>query len=184
MFTGIIEATARVLAVDDRGLMVERPPSFDDIAPGSSIAVSGACLTVAQMDEQSLWFDVVDETWDRTNFHALVAGDRVNLERAMQQGDRFDGHIVQGHVEGTGTVVLQKHGQLIVEVLADLMANIVPKGSIALDGVSLTAASIEGNRITVALIPHTLEHSTLGELQKGDRVNVETDVMTRSGALS
>lgn len=180
MFTGIIEATARVLAADDHGLMIERPSGFEDIGPGSSISVSGACLTVAQMDSQSLWFDVTPETWDRTHFRDFQPGDRVNLERAMLAGSRLDGHIVQGHVEGTGTVVLQKHGQLIVELPMRLLKNVVPKGSIAIEGVSLTVASIEAARITVALIPHTLEHTTLAELAKGDPVNIETDVLLRS----
>lgn len=179
MFTGIIEATAAVLERSPAGLIVERPPMFDDLSVGSSIAVSGVCLSIVRLTEDRMEFDVVPETWSRTNLADLYIGDRVNLERAMKMGSRFDGHVVQGHVEGTATVVLQKHGQLIVELPADLLPSIVPKGSIALDGVSLTVASLEKNRVTVALIPHTLEHTMLGSLQKGERVNTETDVLLR-----
>lgn len=180
MFTGIIEATAEILEKTERGLSIDRPVSFDDVKIGSSIAVAGVCLTVTRLDDRSMGFDVVGETWEKTKFQDLQAGDHVNLERAMKMGDRFEGHIVQGHIKGTGKVLLQKHGQLIVELPSGLMASVVPKGSIALDGVSLTIASVEGNHITVALIPHTFEHTTLGTLQKGDQVNVETDVMVRS----
>ncbi len=179
MFTGMIEATGKILEKGENTLSIERPVSFDDLKLGSSIAVAGTCLSIVGLGDALMRFDVVPETWSKTKLGNLKAGDYVNLERAMKASDRLDGHIVQGHIEGTGKVVLQKHGQLIVELDPDLAFDVVPKGSIALDGVSLTVASKEGNRITVALIPHTLEHTTLGSLQKEDRVNVETDVMRR-----
>ncbi len=335
MFTGLIEATAILRDRTAQGITVERPKSFDDVKIGSSIAVSGVCLTIVDLTESLMRFDVVAETWDRTNLNDRHPGDRVNLERAMKSDARLDGHIVQGHVEGTGRVVssipqplppeeerkkrfvgpnvlsfargmrkrstkaenhlwkaLRDHqvknlhfrrqhpiGSLIldfychalrlgievdggihdsapqkkndrlrdevlreemgvhvlrftndevlndldyvvrkieessptppsgapsprggggtgegessegketklsIEVPPDLTPFILPKGSICLDGVSLTVASIEKNIITVALVPHTLKETTLGSLKKGDRVNIETDVLTRA-ALS
>ncbi len=179
MFTGLVEATAPILEKRQKELVIKRPDFFDDVNVGSSISVAGTCLSIARLAGEAMAFDVVDETWSKTKLGDLKVGERVNLERAMKASDRLDGHIVQGHVEGTGKVMLQKHGQLIVELPPELFVNVVPKGSIAIDGVSLTIASIEANRITIALIPHTLEHSTLGTLQKEDRVNIETDVMRR-----
>lgn len=183
MFTGIVEATAEVREKSPSGLIVERPVSFEDIKISSSIAVAGVCLTVARLSDTYMECDVVEETWRKTSLADLHMGDRVNVERAMKAGGRLDGHIVQGHVEGTGSVVLQKYGQLIVELPANLAARIVPKGSIAIDGVSLTVANIEENRCIIALIPHTLERTTLGKLAKGDRVNVETDVLMRHASM-
>lgn len=179
MFTGIIEATAQVREKSPNGLTLERPASFDDLKVGSSVAVAGVCLTVTRLTDAFMEFDVIPETWSKTMLHDLHMGDAVNLERAMKAGARLDGHIVQGHAEGAGKVVLQKHGQLIVECPPELMPRIVPKGSIAISGVSLTVAGVEGSRCILALIPHTLEHTTLGRLAKGDRVNIETDVMMR-----
>lgn len=180
MFTGIVESTAKVLEKHSAGLSVERPALFSDIKLGSSISVAGVCLTVSRLRDNSIAFDVIPETWSKTNLSTLKAGDDVNLERAMPSGGRLDGHIVQGHIEGTGKVVLQKHGQLIVELPSELITNVVSKGSIAIDGVSLTVASVEKNRVTVALIPHTLAMTTLGRLRNDDRVNIETDILHRA----
>ena len=183
MFTGIIEAVAVIKEVNKRGLIVGRPESFDDIRIGSSICVSGACLSVVGLDSDTLQFDVVEETGDRTKLGLLNVGDKVNLERAMKVSDRFEGHIVQGHVEAVGIVMSDKwkieNGKLIITVPNGLLSYITTKGSIAIDGVSLTVASIEGNEVTVALIPHTLENTTLGLLNKGGKVNIETDVLVR-----
>ncbi|HCI03530.1 MAG: riboflavin synthase [Candidatus Peribacteraceae bacterium] len=183
VFTGIIEAQANIREITEKGISVERPESFDDIKIGSSISVSGACLSVVNFDEHLMKFDVVSETFQKTKLGSLKAGDKINLERAMKASDRFEGHVVQGHTETTGVVTNEKlrieNGELIIKVCDDVLSFLVPKGSIAIDGVSLTVATIDGNQITVALIPHTLENTTLGFLDKGDKVNIETDVMVR-----
>jgi len=183
VFTGIIEAQAEIMKMTDNGIFVERPENFDDIKIGSSISVSGACLSVVSFDSDSMEFDVVSETFQITKLGSLKVGDRVNLERAMKASDRFEGHVVQGHIEGVGEVVSEKQeiesGKLIIKIPENLLIFIVSKGSITIDGVSLTVASISGNEITVALIPHTLKNTTLGFLNNGDKVNIETDVLVR-----
>jgi riboflavin synthase alpha subunit/very-short-patch-repair endonuclease len=331
VFTGIVEAKAKILSKTDAGFTIERPPFFDDVKLGSSISVSGVCLSIVEFDVTSMRFDVIDETWDKTNLRDLRVGDLVNLERAMKAGDRLDGHVVQGHVEGVGVVVgvssiprplppgeegetrhkrlgrnilywmrgMRKHPteaeaflwhalrhdalgarfrrqysvggrildfycpehnlalevdggyhkrhkiliqdherdaylqdeyqlrtlrftndevlhslpatlqkitqaikhtpppseeglgveenknrnkRLTIRVPKESVSAIAPKGSIALDGVSLTVADIRGDLCTVALIPHTLANTTLKNLKEGDRVNVETDILARTHA--
>ncbi len=184
MFTGIIEATATILESAQNKLVLARPVLFDDIKLGSSIAVSGACLSVVAFDDQSMTFDVIDETLRKTKLGDLKSRDLVNLERSLKASDRFEGHIVQGHIEGVATISdLQREsgsGTLMtIELPSDLASFVIAKGSIAIDGVSLTVAKKEGNRCTVALIPHTLSITTLGQLQTGDRINIETDILGR-----
>lgn len=180
MFTGIIEATAAVLEKTPSGLTIERPVSFDDVKIGSSICVSGACLSVVELTPSSLRFDIIEETWKKTKLRTLKSGDRVNLERAMKASDRVNGHLVQGHVEGVGLVLSNQKSKLHIRIPMSLMHSVSLKGSIAFDGVSLTVAELEGGHVMIALIPHTLAHTTLGFLKAGDRVNVETDVMLRA----
>lgn len=193
MFTGIIEATAKVLDVAPNGLTIERPKSFTDLKIGSSVCVAGVCLSVVKLTKTSMEFDVIPETLKKSRLGSLKKGDRVNLERAMKAGDRLDGHVVQGHVEGKATVTnfglritksrnpqsAIRNSTLVLRVHQHLMPYIVQKGSIAIDGVSLTVADVQGDHITVALIPHTLKHTTLGELEKSDLVNIETDLLLR-----
>lgn len=183
MFTGIVEVVARVLKKTDSGLTLERPKIFTDITIGSSICVSGACLSVVAFDAKTMRFDVVSETWKRTKLGDLCVGDHVNLERSLRADGRFEGHVVQGHVEGTSgqwSVVSEKNGvRFTVTVPKNLLPFVVEKGSIAIDGVSLTVAKMDGDRCTIALIPHTLEVTTFGSLKEGERVNMETDVMGR-----
>ncbi len=185
MFTGIVEVSAPVLEKTATGLTVQRPANFDDIAIGGSIVVNGACLTVIAFDEHSMTFDVVPETWAKTNLGDLATGDRVNLERSMSAQSRFEGHIVQGHVEGTGTIKSFEKptdspwATLAIELPSDLARYVVYKGSIAINGVSLTVAAVDWTTCTIALIPHTLEITNLGTLKIGDRVNIETDVLAR-----
>ncbi|MBM3227767.1 riboflavin synthase [Candidatus Peribacteria bacterium] len=183
MFTGIIEATAGVLSFDGSRLIVERPSIFTDMQQGSSIAVSGVCLSVKKLNKKCIQFDVVPETLAKTTIGSYKEGDMVNLERAMRADGRLDGHIVQGHVEGVGEAVRCDFSAvssiLVIRVPKLMLPSIVPKGSIAIDGISLTVASIDGDRITVALIPHTLENTTFGTLHVGDRVNIETDILAR-----
>ncbi len=160
-------------------LTVERPSDFDDIALGSSIAVAGVCLSIVAFDDFSMTFDVIEETWAKTKLGSLLAGDRVNIERAMKASDRLDGHIVQGHCEAAVPIVSRTADRITIEVPESLAQSIVDKGSITLDGVSLTVAAVDGNTCTVALIPHTLEHTTLGAVQEGGLLNCETDVLVR-----
>ncbi len=180
MFTGIVEAKAKIISKSKTGLVIERPKKFTDVKIGSSIAVAGVCLSVVKLTKQKMSFDVVPETWKRTRFRSLQKGDRVNLERAMKMGDRFDGHVVQAHSEGVAFVVHVETpymASLQIDVPVNLARFITAKGSLTLDGVSLTVASVKKNRVTVALIPHTLKTTTLGALKKGDLVNVETDIL-------
>lgn len=194
MFTGIIETTAKVLEKTSRGLTIERPKSFADLKIGSSVSVAGVCLSVIKLTKTSMQFEVVPETLKKSRLGTLKKGERVNLERAMRAGERLDGHVVQGHVEGKATVTnfglritksrnpqsAIRNSTLVLRVDHNLMRFIVQKGSIAIDGVSLTVADVDGETVTIALIPHTLKHTTLGSLKKGDRVNVETDILIRS----
>ncbi|HAI98825.1 TPA: riboflavin synthase [Candidatus Peribacteria bacterium] len=184
MFTGIIEATAAVRACDNGKLSVERPRIFDDVQVGSSICVSGVCLTVKASDAQSLTFDTVPETLAKTTLGALNPGDRVNLERALSASGRFEGHIVQGHAEGAGEVTEiqpceDESRELVIRLPQSLARRAVSKGSIAVDGVSLTIAEVDGCDVRIALIPHTLESTTLGSLNVSDHVNIETDILGR-----
>lgn len=184
MFTGIIESTAAILQKSDTGLTLERPAIFDDVKIGSSINISGVCLSIVELTPSSMRFDVVPETLAKTTINNWEKGDRVNLERAMKASDRLDGHVVQGHVEGVGEVMRSGSDSGTGSMLQILVSDqrvpfIVKKGSIAIDGVSLTIADIDGDMVTVALIPHTLENTTLGSLKEGDCVNIETDVLLR-----
>jgi len=184
MFTGIIEVTAKVIHSDAGRLEVERPRSFDDVKLGSSIAISGVCLTVTRLDDRSLSFDVMPETVAKTTIGDLVIGDSVNLERALPVHGRFEGHVVQGHAEGVGEVIgVLREGadvRMTIRVPPELRKMIVPKGSIAVDGISLTVAEVGPGTFTVALIPTTLQSTTLSGKRMGDTVNIETDILVRT----
>lgn len=173
MFTGIIERKGRVLR-PGRRLVVDT--GWTDLAHGESVAVSGVCLTVARLRPDSVEFDLVPETLKKTNLGALRKGDPVNLERALRHGDRLSGHLVQGHVEGTGLVT---RSGAVLRIETPLAAQMLPKGSITVDGVSLTIVDVDDDAFTVALIPTTRRITTLGTLRKGARVNLELDVMTK-----
>lgn len=173
MFTGIVQRKGRVVR-PGRRLVVET--GWTDLAPGESVAVAGACLTVARTRGAEAEFDIVPETLRKTNLGLLRRGDRVNLERALRHGDRLSGHLVQGHVEGTGRVA-QAGRTLRVETA--LASQMIPKGSITVDGVSLTIVDVEHEAFTVALIPTTRRITTLGTVRKGARVNLELDLLTK-----
>jgi riboflavin synthase len=187
MFTGIVETVGKVAEVESRGetqrLVIEAPAVCPGVRVGDSISVSGACLTVARVDPGSgvLAFDAVRETLDRTSLGRLERGGRVNLERALRADARLDGHIVQGHVDACGQVLeLRRRGedvQLFIECGASFAGLQVEKGSVAIDGVSLTVVGVEATAFDVALIPHTLEVTTLGDRRPGDPVNLEADVL-------
>ena len=189
MFTGLIEAVTRVTAVDSGAsggsLSVERPAAWDDVVVGESIAVSGACLTVLPGTgaRSVLRFDVSPETFRRTTLGELRSGDPVNLERALPVGGRLGGHIVAGHVDATTRLLrLARSGAfwtVTFEVGPAWDRYVVEKGSIALDGVSLTVAAVREGELDVAVIPRTLEATTLGRLRPGARVNVEVDVLAK-----
>jgi riboflavin synthase len=181
MFTGIVEDLGTVLSFDGGRLVVR---AGGEPAIGESVLVNGACLTVVGADDGTLAFDVSPETLTRTALGRLAPGARVNLERPLTLLARLGGHLVQGHVDGVGEVVAvrpESDGGARIEVRlpASLLGYVVEKGSIALDGVSLTVAAVEGDRIQVALIPHTLAVTTLGRAAAGDPVNVEVDVVAK-----
>lgn len=186
MFTGIIERTARVIGVAQGPgfLRLTLSSAWNDVQDGESIAVNGVCLTVAEQSPGEIGFDVVKETLRLTNLALLGEGDAVHVERSLRVGDRLSGHFVQGHVDGTAKLIDQKSAgdewRLRLECTPDLARLLVPKGSITLDGVSLTIASIEGNHFEVALIPTTLQITALSRRPIGWPFNVEIDVMTKT----
>lgn len=179
MFTGIIEATAAILDVSSSGLTVALPAEFSDVKLGSSIAVNGCCLTISVLNDDAMGFDLSAETLVKTAFGTKKVGDMVNLERAMPAGGRLDGHVVQGHIEGRGEVVSASEAELKVRIQKEFKENVVPKGSIAIDGVSLTVASIDDDVLAFAIVPFTWNHTIMRFYETGTPVNVETDVLTR-----
>mgnify|MGYP000135593905 CR=1 FL=1 len=187
MFTGIVEAMGQVVALEARPgggrLRVRVPSEFTDLAPGRSLAVDGVCLTVVAVEGDTVLFDLAAETLRRTTLGRLRPGARVNLERPLATGERLGGHFVQGHVDGVGTVTrVTPEGEGIwmeVSLPPGLARYVAEKGSLALDGVSLTVAAAEDDRCAVALIPHTLAVTTLGRKGPGDLVNVEVDILAK-----
>jgi len=187
VFTGIIETTGRVERVTARGGGTRLTLAVDRVLPrlalGESIAVNGACLTVTSGSGRRFTVDVSPETLRRTTTGSLARGDRVNLERALRVGDRLGGHIVQGHVDGVGRLdAIHPEGEWVLyrfRAPKPLWPYLVEKGSIAVDGVSLTVFSCRDGRFQVALIPHTLRLTTLAERTPGDRVNLEADVLLK-----
>ncbi|RJQ81350.1 riboflavin synthase [Amycolatopsis panacis] len=184
MFTGIVEEVGEVTAVEPLDgaarLTVRGPLVTSDAAHGDSIAVSGVCLTVVTASGGKFTVDVVNETLRRSSLSKVAVGDTVNLERATPAGGRLGGHIMQGHVDGTGVFLSRdEQGVTTFELPAALSRYVVEKGSIAVDGVSLTVASVSADRFSVALIPTTLEVTTLGRRESGDPVNLEVDVVAK-----
>ncbi len=183
MFTGIVEEIGTVEKVTpvSHGLHFRIAASrvLEDLVPDNSISVSGVCLTATKVGSSFFEATAVEETIKKSTLGEIRSGDKVNLERAMRLSDRMGGHIVQGHVDGMGRVlsfVLNGESRLLeIEISGDLSKYTVEKGSIAVDGVSLTIARLQGRRVTISLIPHTLSRTTLGFLRTGDRVNVEVD---------
>ena len=187
MFTGIVEELGVVESVLDQGdavrLTVRGPHVMADAGLGDSVAVNGCCLTVAERDQETFTADVMRETLDKTSLGGLEPGSRVNLERAVTPQTRLGGHIVQGHVDGTGALLARtpsEHWELVeIGLPADLARYLVPKGSITVDGISLTVVEVRPQSFTVSLIPETLARTTLGLKQDGDRVNLEVDVIAK-----
>jgi riboflavin synthase len=182
MFTGIIESMAEVQRIDAGTVVVTRPPAFTDLKIGCSIAVSGVCLSVTAFDEKTMSFDLAETTVQKTTLGSMHVGDQVHVERPLRADGRFDGHIVQGHVEGVGEVVAapsHTDAMLRIRVPSRLLPFVVHHGSITLDGVSLTVAELEQDIVSVALIPLTMETTTLSRLAIGDTVNIETDILAK-----
>lgn len=187
MFTGLVETLGQVVRVQPAGagrrLTLSAPPLIEGTHLGDSIAINGACLTVVAIQGNELSFEAGPETLQRTNLGELRPGDRVNLERALRLGDRLGGHLVQGHVDGVARIAeRRREGEWEVvwfSCPANLAEQMVSKGSVTVDGVSLTVVDVTSDRFSVALIPHTLAVTTLGFKRPGDSVNVETDLFAK-----
>ncbi len=187
MFTGLVESQAAVLEIlpepAGKRLIVARPEFWNDCQIGDSICVSGCCLTIVELDSQRMVFQAGEETLSRTTLENLRSGNSINVERAMKLGDRIGGHLVSGHVDGVGQVVARENddewAKITFSASVELMRQMVSKGSICVDGVSLTLVDVDDSKFSVALIPHTLEVTTLGQLRVGDRVNLETDMLAK-----
>ncbi|MDA1050510.1 MAG: riboflavin synthase [Planctomycetota bacterium] len=187
MFTGLVEAMGEVVAREARPpgvrLVVRNAKIAGDIALGDSIAVNGCCLTVVECSSEDFRFDAGEETLSRTNLGRLMEGSRVNLERSLQLGDRLGGHLVTGHIDAVGSLD-ERHdddqwSKFWFRVPKQLTRQMASKGSVAVDGISLTLVDVEDERFSVALIPHTLLVTTLGQLQVGGEVNIETDLLAK-----
>lgn len=195
MFTGIIEGLAEVRSMTrakkgaDTVMRVKLGRMAKGLKVGDSVCVSGACLTVTKLAKGEAQFEMVAETIRRTSLGSVRPGDRVNIERSMKVGDRLEGHFVLGHVDDTATIIGKKEMQSETTMwfqLAskELAQSLVEKGSVAIDGISLTVVDVDGDKFSVSLIPHTLEITTLGTKKKGDKVNIETDVLSKYVAKS
>ena len=186
MFTGIIEKTARVHRVIENRMSKRLVLGHDwaDLKDGESIAVNGVCLTIAEFTPTEVSFDVIAETLDKTNLGFLRAEDEVHVERALRVGDRIDGHFVQGHVDGRARLIEQRASDtewcLVIEASDELAKFLAPKGSVAIDGVSLTIAALRGNIFELALIPTTLQITALGKRPVGWLFNLETDSFSKT----
>jgi riboflavin synthase len=186
MFTGLVEALGEVRELTAEGAgraLTVAVPFAAELTLGESVAVNGTCLTVVAHDAATCRFEVGPETLLRTNLGELRAGDRVNLERSLRVGDRLGGHWVQGHIDGVGRIERRVPDGPWLGVWfscpPELAAQMVPKGSVAVDGVSLTLVEVTAGGFSVALIPHTLDHTTLGFKRPGDAVNLETDILAK-----
>jgi riboflavin synthase len=187
MFTGIIEELGKVAAIEKQSdairLTIACNGVLSDLKRGDSISCSGTCLTAIEIDDKGFTADVMLETIRRSSLDGVKVGDPINLERAMSAATRFGGHIVQGHVDGVGEVVSREKSDnwdwVKIRLPKELMKYVVHKGSITLDGISLTVNDIDGDVIAVSLIPETLKVTTLGYKNPGDKVNVEADVLAK-----
>lgn len=189
MFTGIIEEVGKVTSIrEERGtrrLTVSASQLLKELKPGDSIAVSGVCLTAVGISHKAVTFDLADETWNRTSFSRMHEGALVNLELPMRADGRFGGHVVQGHVDGTGEFLAldripgAEDYWLHIRIPAELARYVIFKGSLSIEGISLTVAKIEGTEVTVAIIPHTSEMTNLRSLKPGDPINLEVDMIAK-----
>jgi len=185
MFTGIIEEKGKVLRIEnwgqERKLTIELPPDLTEVQLGDSININGVCLTVVKKKDQSIELDLSQETLQKTVLRKLREGDQVNLERALKLTGRLGGHIVTGHIDGIGEIVEKKKERdfhrLRIRISESMSRYVVQKGSIAIDGISLTVNDCKGGEIQLTLIPYTMEKTTLLDKEVGEQVNVETDIL-------
>ena len=187
MFTGIVKGVGMVTSVSKSKSEAEiiirvRLGKFGrGLKKGDSVCINGACLTATKLSKGEAEFEMISETIRRTNLGQIKPGEMVNVERSLRVGDRLEGHFVLGHVDGTGVIedIQKMSSETTIWIRLDkwLTKSLVPKGSIAVDGVSLTLVGVEGDRVSVSLIPHTLKVTTLGMKRRGDRVNIETDIL-------
>src|SRR5664279_6622225 len=189
MFTGLVEEVAKVVSIVENGgnhrITIKAPNSAKELKEGNSVAVSGVCLTALEIKRDTFCADLAKETWMRTSFSRMTEGAQINLELPLKVDARMGGHIVQGHVDGTGRLIgLEPIPNaddfwMHIEIPEDLEKYVVFKGSIAIEGISLTVASLEGTRMTIAIIPHTIKMTNLQSLKPGDPVNIETDIVAK-----
>jgi riboflavin synthase len=189
MFTGLVEEVGTIVSIVEQGgnhrITIQAPQSAKELKEGNSIAVSGVCLTALDIKPDTFCADLAKETWTRTSFSRVTQGAQINLELPLKVDARMGGHIVQGHVDGTGKLIglepIAKADDfwLHIEVPEDLEKYLVFKGSIAIEGISLTVANLDGPRLTIAIIPHTIKMTNLHSLKPGDPVNVETDIVAK-----
>lgn len=189
MFTGLVEEVGTVVSIVETGsnhrITITAPNSAKELKEGNSIAVSGVCLTALDIRPETFCADLAAETWTRTSFSRITEGAEINLELPLKVDARMGGHIVQGHVDGTGRLVgLQPIANaddfwLLIDIPEDLEKYVVFKGSIAIEGISLTVAKLEGLRLTIAIIPHTIKLTNLKSLKPGDPLNIETDIVAK-----
>jgi riboflavin synthase len=189
MFTGLVEEVGTVAGIVERGashrITIQAPMSAKELQEGNSIAVSGVCLTALDIKPESFCADLARETWTRTSFSRITEGAQVNLELPLKAEGRMGGHMVQGHVDGIGRLVALEpianadDFWLHIDIPDDLEKYVVFKGSISIEGISLTVAKLEGLRLTLAIIPHTIKMTNLGSLKPGDPMNIETDIVAK-----
>jgi riboflavin synthase len=187
VFTGIVEGMARVKSVSkskrgaDTSMRVKLGKLGRGLKEGDSVCINGACLTATKLSKGEAEFEMVAETIRRTNLGSAKPGDYVNVERSLKVGERLEGHFVLGHVDGTGTIdkieKMSSETKIWIRLDSQLARSVVEKGSIAVDGVSLTVVDVDGERVSISLIPHTLGVTTLGMRKKGETVNIETDIL-------
>ena len=189
MFTGLVEEVGTITSIVERAgnhrITIKAPETAKELKQGNSVAVSGVCLTALDIQSDSFCADLAAETWARTSLSRITEGARINLELPLRADGRMGGHIVQGHVDGTGRLVVLEpipnadDFWLLIDIPEDLEKYVVFKGSIAIEGISLTVAKLEGLRLTIAIIPHTIKMTNLGSLQPGDPVNIESDIVAK-----
>jgi len=189
MFTGLVEEVGTVVSIVENGgnrrITIKAPYSAKELKKGNSIAVSGVCLTALDIKADAFCADLAKETWTRTSFSRITKGTEVNLELPLKVDARMGGHIVQGHVDGTGRLIgLEPIANaddfwMLIDIPEDMEKYVVFKGSIAIEGISLTVAKLEGLRLTIAIIPHTIKMTNLKSLKPGDPVNIETDIVAK-----
>jgi len=189
MFTGIVEEVGKIAKIEQRGenrrITITAQNTPKELGTGHSVSVSGVCLTALEITPTSFCADLAPETWERTSFSRIHEGAKVNLELPMKADGRFGGHVVQGHVDGVGKLIAferiadSENFWLHLEIPSDVEKYTVFKGSICIEGISLTVAKLEKNRCTIAIIPHTVDLTNLGSLKPGDPVNLEADVIAK-----